>query len=176
MHDKPARVSPRLPRLLKLPLRFLPASFPGHLFIQGLNKLFAEQLSDGELDFMVSAVIEVRVEDAGLQLRLCTRDGRFAVAEADRKAELTITGSVYDFLLLASRREDPDTLFFNRRLKLSGNTELGLYVKNFLDGMDLSGGLHWLQGASLQASRLAERLNAFSPSRATSQTGREPAE
>jgi predicted lipid carrier protein YhbT len=39
-------------------------------------------------------------------------------------------------LLLATRREDPDTLFFNRRLRLSGNTELGLYVKNFLDSLE----------------------------------------
>ena len=45
--------------------------------------------------------------------------------------------NLYDYLLLASRTEDADALFFNRRLHMQGNTELGLYVKNFLDGLDM---------------------------------------
>ena len=32
---------------------------------------------------------------------------------------------------------DSDTLFFHRRLKMEGNTNLGLEVKNLLDGMDM---------------------------------------
>jgi predicted lipid carrier protein YhbT len=44
---------------------------------------------------------------------------------------------VYDYLTLISRREDADTLFFQRRLKMEGDTELGLYVKNLLDGLDV---------------------------------------
>jgi len=43
---------------------------------------------------------------------------------------------VYTFLLLATRKEDADTLFFRRQLKTSGDTELGLHVKNFLDGLE----------------------------------------
>jgi hypothetical protein len=31
---------------------------------------------------------------------------------------------------------NPDTLFFNRRLKLRGNTKLGLELKNFLDALE----------------------------------------
>jgi predicted lipid carrier protein YhbT len=38
--------------------------------------------------------------------------------------------------LLATRKEDADTLFFHRQLKTSGNTELGLHIKNFLDGLE----------------------------------------
>jgi predicted lipid carrier protein YhbT len=37
---------------------------------------------------------------------------------------------------LATRKEDADTLFFRRQLKTSGDTELGLHVKNFLDGLE----------------------------------------
>ena len=37
---------------------------------------------------------------------------------------------------LALRREDPDTLFFTRRLVMTGDTELGLVVKNALDAID----------------------------------------
>jgi predicted lipid carrier protein YhbT len=36
------------------------------------------------------------------------------------------------------REEDPDTLFFNRKLIIEGDTELGLIVKNLLDSVDWS--------------------------------------
>ena len=38
---------------------------------------------------------------------------------------------------LAQRQEDPDTLFFSRRLAMEGDTELGLVVKNALDALEL---------------------------------------
>lgn len=44
-----------------------------------------------------------------------------------------IEGTLYDFLVLIDRQEDPDTLVFQRRLAIEGDTELGLRVKNFLD-------------------------------------------
>jgi predicted lipid carrier protein YhbT len=43
---------------------------------------------------------------------------------------------VYDFLMLMSRREDSDTLFFLRRLEREGDTALALGVRNLLDGLD----------------------------------------
>jgi hypothetical protein len=33
-------------------------------------------------------------------------------------------------------QEDPDTLFFSRRLAMEGDTELGLLIKNTLDAID----------------------------------------
>ena len=39
--------------------------------------------------------------------------------------------------MLATRKEDPDTLFFNRRLLVEGDTELGLVAKNTLDSIEL---------------------------------------
>ncbi len=40
-----------------------------------------------------------------------------------------------DYAALALRREDPDSLFFTRRLVLEGDTELGLALKNALDAL-----------------------------------------
>ncbi len=42
-------------------------------------------------------------------------------------------GSLTDLLLLTSRQEDADTLFFQRRLQLTGDTELGLTARNLLE-------------------------------------------
>jgi predicted lipid carrier protein YhbT len=64
-------------------------------------------------------------------------NGRFVPCQNTAEADLTISASGQDFLLLARRQEDPDTLFFNRRLAMEGDTELGLLVKNTLDAIEL---------------------------------------
>jgi predicted lipid carrier protein YhbT len=78
----------------------------------------------------------VHVRDLGLK-------SHFSVARAGLRAQfgdhadVTFTASSRDFLRLALRLEDPDTLFFNRRLLIEGNTDLGLTVKNMLDAVEL---------------------------------------
>ncbi len=47
-----------------------------------------------------------------------------------------ISARARDFIALALREEDPDTLFFNRSLVMEGDTDLGLLVKNTLDAVD----------------------------------------
>jgi predicted lipid carrier protein YhbT len=39
-------------------------------------------------------------------------------------------------LLLLAGQVDADTLFFQRRLAIAGDTELGLVVKNWLDAQE----------------------------------------
>ena len=51
------------------------------------------------------------------------------------KPDVTVRASLGDYLALALRREDPDTLFFTRRLVIEGDTELGLEIKNALDAL-----------------------------------------
>ncbi len=148
----------RLPRLLSLPIRLVPNKAHGLVITRILNHIFNPELGEGELDFLADRVILVKVDDAGLELRLTLDGERLAVARTDRVHDLSIEGSVFDFLLLASRREDPDTLFFNRRLRLGGNTELGLYVKNFLDAWEPSSRLTPLLKALDHATTTYERL------------------
>ena len=50
--------------------------------------------------------------------------------------DVCISGESPDFVLLATRQADPDTLFFQRRIRIEGDTELGLGVKNTMDSMD----------------------------------------
>lgn len=129
--------SPRLPGLLTLPADFVPNRLKTGALVEILNRVFAPELRDGELDFLDGHVMRIGVEDARLEFRLTLEAGRIKAAPAGAATDLSIDGTVYDFLLLATRREDPDTLFFNRRLRLGGSTELGLYVKNFLDSVEL---------------------------------------
>ena len=54
----------------------------------------------------------------------------------DGPGEATIRGSLAALKTLAERRQDPDQLFFQRRLVIEGDTELGLGLKNLLDSLE----------------------------------------
>ena len=150
--------SPQLPRLLTLPLGLVPSRLNSGVLAQILNRVFKPELDAGELDFLDGRVMLIRVDDAQLSFRLTLQRGRLHSATGQGKPDLSIEGSVYDFLLLATRREDPDTLFFNRRLRLGGSTELGLYVKNFLDSLELEARLGPLLTAMNRATDLLARF------------------
>jgi predicted lipid carrier protein YhbT len=82
------------------------------------------------------------VRDLGIHCRVTVAAG--AVSASHAAADVLIEGSCGDLLLLASQREDPDSLFFSRRLRLQGDTELGLHLKNFLDAQEHSPSLRRL--------------------------------
>ena len=98
--------------------------------------MFAAPLEAGELEFLAQRVMNVFVTDAGLRFSVRLEQDKLRAGNEVAEADLTIEGTTYTFLLLAARKEDADTLFFHRRLKTSGDTELGLYLKNFLDGLE----------------------------------------
>jgi predicted lipid carrier protein YhbT len=101
-----------------------------------MNAMFAIPLEAGELEFLEQRVMNVIVTDADLRFSVRLDRNKLSAGNEAVAADLTIEGTVYTFLLLATRKEDADTLFFRRQLKTSGDTELGLHVKNFLDGLE----------------------------------------
>lgn len=66
---------------------------------------------------------------------LVIRIGARKIAEQIAEPDVTFTASLNDLILMAARKEDPDSLFFQRRLKI-GDTELGLEVKNLIDSLE----------------------------------------
>lgn len=78
----------------------------------------------------------VRLEISGLGFGPQLTLDAFGLRPAFGKADVTVRASLRDYVALALRREDPDTLFFSRRLVLEGDTELGLALKNAIDALD----------------------------------------
>ncbi|MCX7672132.1 MAG: SCP2 sterol-binding domain-containing protein [Thiobacillaceae bacterium] len=78
----------------------------------------------------------ILVQDLGLKAYFALSDAGFAPQVA-AAAEVTYAARAEDFLRLALRLEDPDTLFFDRRLIIEGDTELALAAKNLLDAVEL---------------------------------------
>jgi len=101
-----------------------------------MNAMFATPLKAGELGFLAQRVMNVFVTDAGLRFSVRLDRDKLRAGNKVAEADVTMEGTVYTFLLLATRKEDADTLFFHRQLKTSGDTELGLHIKNFLDGLE----------------------------------------
>ena len=133
---------PSFPRLLAAPLGVIPPRVHGTVVVTLLNRVLATALQDGELDFLRGRTVCVRVSDMQLAFCLTLEGGGLAAIRPAAMAELSLSGNLHAFLQLAARCEDADTLFFRRRLGMEGDTELGLEVKNFLDGFDLD--VHWL--------------------------------
>lgn len=132
----PARAA-RLLRLLPPPsrlapwLRALPPRLQQRLLERAMARVLAAPLAEGALDFMAGRRLGIDVTDLDLHWVIELRDGRLTVDGA--APEASVRGSVTDLLLLASRLEDADTLFFQRRLTLTGDTELGLTARNLLE-------------------------------------------
>jgi predicted lipid carrier protein YhbT len=136
----PAPVAALVSRLPQLP--------PSVAFALALNVARDAIFDRDTLARLEGKVLRLAVRDAGLTLSVWVRGARFHPAFFATAADVAISASALDFLLMAARDEDPDTLFFSRRLTMEGDTELGLAVKNALDAVDLSAIAPWLQTAA----------------------------
>ena len=133
MHATPYTLPKPLGNLLSL----LPA-YPGSLlFVTGLNLALAKNLASDVRQMLLGKKLRLRVTDAQVVFDFEWVKDRFSACQNKATADLTISASAHDFVLLARREEDPDTLFFNRRLAMEGDTELGLLVKNTIDAIEL---------------------------------------
>ncbi|MDH4325901.1 MAG: SCP2 sterol-binding domain-containing protein [Betaproteobacteria bacterium] len=77
----------------------------------------------------------LRLEIAGLGFGPQFTLDAIGLRPAFGKPDVTVRASLGDYFALALRREDPDTLFFTRRLVIEGDTGLGLEIKNALDAL-----------------------------------------
>lgn len=116
----------------------LPA-YPGSwLFARALNLALASHLPADVRAALEGRPMRLAVQDARIEFDFTWKRTGFVPVGRGAQPELTIRASAHDLLRLARREEDPDTLFFSRRLGLEGDTELGLLFKNTLDALDMS--------------------------------------
>ena len=115
----------------------LPA-YPGSfLLVTALNKVLAKELPADVRQYLLGKKLRIHVTDARLTFDFTCTGVRFVASKKQDATDLTISANAQDFLRLAQRQEDPDTLFFNRRLSMEGDTALGLLVKNAIDALEL---------------------------------------
>lgn len=124
------------PRQLGQLIERLPTWPPSFVLTRILNLALRQVIRRHDLQALYGKRASIHVTDAGLHLHFTVLSSGFSAATGNVKSDLVISATAYDFYLLAMRKEDPDTLFFNRRLVVEGDTELGLVAKNSLDAFE----------------------------------------
>jgi len=125
-----------------------------------LNQAFREPLQHGELEFLEGSRIRIKVADLNVNWLIEVGSQRFNPGDRGLAEDVCISGDSLDFILLATRRADPDTLFFQRRIRVEGDTELGLGIKNTMDAMDWDDLPPPLRRLLQMVGKLIERLQA----------------
>jgi predicted lipid carrier protein YhbT len=127
---------PSTPSLAGMLSRLPP--YPGSwLFARMLNATLAPQLPADVRAALESRKLRLRISNLGIAFDVSWKGKGFAPLVPPPQPDLTIAAALQDLWLLARREEDPDSLFFSRRLCLEGDTELGLMFKNCIDAFDL---------------------------------------
>ncbi|OYV75493.1 MAG: hypothetical protein B7Z66_12585 [Chromatiales bacterium 21-64-14] len=137
---------PLLP--VKLGLRVLPDAWHAEIATRLFNHLMRGQTGAERIAEIDGVRLCLSIVDTGNELLFEIRGGRLERARrasaGTREWQVRIRGKLNDFLLLATRSEDPDSLFFSRRLALEGDTEIGLHVKNVIDAIEFDPRAHFV--------------------------------
>ncbi|RDJ00482.1 hypothetical protein DVT68_06725 [Dyella solisilvae] len=144
------------PQRLSPLARVVPDRWQHALLEAAMARVLAVPLRDGSLDFMKGRRLGIEVSDLGLRWVLGWSDGKLRVVGGEPEA--SVRGSATDLLLLAGRLDDADTLFFQRALVLTGDTELGLTARNLLERLpweDVPLGLRIALNRGARVARMA---------------------
>jgi len=131
----PRQLSRKLPLLLARNSSRIPFPIRRLLAEKIFKTVFKEALQEGDFDFLNGKTIKIEIKDANINWYFTKQDRKITIKQYAQEAA-SISGNLKEFILLAARREDPDTLFFQRRLMIQGDTEVGLQMKNLLDTLD----------------------------------------
>jgi len=128
-----------MPKILQPSLRFVPFSAQKSVLIPALHSIFSEAITDGDFEFLQNKWLKIAIIDLQLNWWISfDQDQLIMASPKDNITEdVSFSANGDDLVLIAGRKQDPDTLFFQRRLKIEGDTELGLEVKNLIDAIDI---------------------------------------
>lgn len=136
-HPETARLPGPALSVLRSVIARLPQFPPSAATALMLNVLLHDVLSGPELDLARSKLVRVEIPDVGVSLSYRVH-GTGVAASGNETPDVTITADTSALWALVTGREDADMLFFSRRLVMTGDTELGLLIRNTLDAIDRS--------------------------------------
>lgn len=136
LSDIQHKVVTKAPPLLALPTQLLPFFVQQKCLSEILSRVFKEAIEDGDLAFLEGKWLKVVITDLHLTWFLTVVNDVIIIKDNATTTDVSFSAEVNELILVAGRKEDPDTLFFQRRLSIEGDTELGLEVKNLLDNIE----------------------------------------
>ena len=103
------------PSLLSVPVKLTPFALKRQVLEQVLSWQFRQALDDGELEFLEGRWLSIHVRDIDLQWFTSVVNGKLVVSQ-NAQADVSFSADASDLLMIAARKQDPDTLFLQRRL------------------------------------------------------------
>jgi predicted lipid carrier protein YhbT len=103
------------------------------------NKAFNEQITDGDFEFLEGRILQIELLDAALWVGLSFARDKIKCVHFNTCAscsDVTLSIRTTDAISLILQEIDPDTLFFQRKLNINGDTNLAHNVKNTIDTLD----------------------------------------
>ena len=129
--------------LLAIAHKIMPTKIENYFVLHQVKRLSQPFMDEGEIDFLDGKIVEVEIRDLSAKWYFTKIDQQLVMLDkakvlaVEPEADVVFSASVDALVLMASQKVDPDTLFFNRKLKITGDTELGLEIKNLFDQFDL---------------------------------------
>ena len=139
------KLSSRAPAHVLSSIDYMPQRVSEPLLSLVLNKLFTTALEDEDLNFLHKKYLKLVVSDSNLTCFITVTQHSSEAAKILvnmslpphlSHADVEFSADTKSLILLANKMVDPDTLFFQRKLLVTGKTELGLAIKNFIDDYD----------------------------------------
>lgn len=131
--------------LLSLVHKCIPNRLEHFAILKLMNTLTKDFLEHGELDFMQGKIANIVIEGVGINWFFTLSEHHnhdnehlLMLDKPDLQADVVFSGTLESMVLMASQKVDPDTLFFKRQLSITGDTELGLEIKNLIDQFDIN--------------------------------------
>lgn len=155
--NKLPEVLVKAPKYALKPINLIPAKAQQALLSALLSKVLTQALEDRELEFLQNNWLHIDITDVPFHFYISVDENNKLLLQKqlDHEANVRFAGDSQSMLQLMSRNIDPDTLFFQRKLLVTGDTELGLEIKNFLDDMDLNQLPSFIQNALQKYNELA---------------------
>ena len=101
-----------------------------------LNVFLRKKLPAEIFERLQGREVSFDVKQPSLRVSFRIEKDHFVPVRPTAHPYLRFRASARDFARIAAREEDADTLFFNRRLVVEGDTEAALLVKNTLDAIE----------------------------------------
>lgn len=116
-------------------VRRLPVWPPSMVMAQALNRLWWPLVDEATQAELSGRVVELVVDDLGITCRLQAGPRGLSPTSAGQPVALRLKATTQVYWRLLQGQDDPDTLFFDRRMVMEGDTEYGLLLKNTLDAV-----------------------------------------
>ena len=95
-------------------MRLVPFSLQKSVLPPSLHSVFKKTVEDGDFEFLEGKWLKINIHDLEINWWLSFDDGKLIMGSANQmiKEDVSFSANGDDLILIASRKEDPDTLFF----------------------------------------------------------------